>query len=339
MLAYSDLNTPLDWPVLVAEALRRRKAEKLTQREHAALADVSIPTIVAFDRGELTLSLHKAFDILRVVGLVAQRREADVQEQFVIESLQRWRNLTDARPARAPERFPDGWYQFDYALEGDLKRFDLSAFVDVLRKAETRHTGWPVFWVPTRPEIAPKVTESAIECWLEPPAEGEDRALYDPAHCDFWRALPTGRLFLIRGYQEDAQETFKSHTIFDAALPIWRIGEGLLHAASLVRLMEAFGATGTMIHFRARYTGLSGRVLRAWSSPEDTTWASGAAARSDEAAFRIEAAAADIPPRLSALLTPAIAGLYERFGVTGIAESRVGAVVERLLESRIDRGD
>jgi hypothetical protein len=48
--------TPLNG-TLVTEAIRRRKAEKLTEREHAALASVSIPTIVAFDRGEKTLSL------------------------------------------------------------------------------------------------------------------------------------------------------------------------------------------------------------------------------------------------------------------------------------------
>ncbi len=60
---------PLDWCQLVDEAIRRRKAEKLTQKEHAPLASVSIPMIVAFDRGEITLSLAKAFDILRVVGL------------------------------------------------------------------------------------------------------------------------------------------------------------------------------------------------------------------------------------------------------------------------------
>jgi DNA-binding NtrC family response regulator len=40
---------PLDWRRLVAEAIRRRKAEKLTQREHAALTSVSVPTIVSFD--------------------------------------------------------------------------------------------------------------------------------------------------------------------------------------------------------------------------------------------------------------------------------------------------
>ena len=56
----------MDWRALVDEAIRRRKAEKLTQREHAALASVSIPTIVSFDRGEESLTLTKAFAILRV---------------------------------------------------------------------------------------------------------------------------------------------------------------------------------------------------------------------------------------------------------------------------------
>ena len=50
----------LNWKSLVAEAIRRRRAEKLTQRDHAALAGVSIPTIVAFDRAEETLTLAVA---------------------------------------------------------------------------------------------------------------------------------------------------------------------------------------------------------------------------------------------------------------------------------------
>jgi transcriptional regulator with XRE-family HTH domain len=74
------LIAPLNWRALVNEALRRRKAEKLTQRRHAALASVSVPTIVAFDRGERTLSLAKAFDILRVVGLVDEPAEGGAQE-------------------------------------------------------------------------------------------------------------------------------------------------------------------------------------------------------------------------------------------------------------------
>ena len=85
--------SPLDWQSLVGEALRRRKEEGLTQKEHAALANVSIPTIAAFDRGETTLTLAKAFDILRVVGLLSEPGEAGAQAAFVREA------GVDRRPA------------------------------------------------------------------------------------------------------------------------------------------------------------------------------------------------------------------------------------------------
>ena len=83
MPQYSRGTAPLNGSALVADAIRRRKTEKLPQREHAALASVSIPTIVAFDCGETTLTLPKAFDILRVVGLVAEPHTAGAQEAFV----------------------------------------------------------------------------------------------------------------------------------------------------------------------------------------------------------------------------------------------------------------
>ncbi|WP_168220215.1 helix-turn-helix domain-containing protein [Azospirillum thermophilum] len=63
---------PLDWPALVAETIRRRKEEGLTQAQHAALAGVGRTTLIAFDQGDTTLSLGRALAILRVVGLVAE---------------------------------------------------------------------------------------------------------------------------------------------------------------------------------------------------------------------------------------------------------------------------
>src|SRR5271170_1334581 len=134
---------PLDWRALVNEAIRGRKAEKMTQREHAALASVSVPTIVSFDRGEETLTLAKAFDILRVVGLVAEASKEGTQGAFVQEAFTRWRDLTKSLPDNSPGRFPDGWYRIDYALEGDLKNVELHKLPELLREAVIHHTGWP----------------------------------------------------------------------------------------------------------------------------------------------------------------------------------------------------
>src|SRR5580698_4439013 len=98
---------PLNWSALVAEAIRRRKDEKLTQREHAALASVSIPTMIAFDRRERSLSLGKAMDILRVVGLLEETSGEESQESFVQEAFQRWRELVAPLAKDSPGRFPN----------------------------------------------------------------------------------------------------------------------------------------------------------------------------------------------------------------------------------------
>jgi transcriptional regulator with XRE-family HTH domain len=326
--------TPLDWRALVAEAIRRRKAEKLTQREHAALASVSIPTIVSFDRGEETLTLSKAFDILRVVGLLdeAERKEG-AQGAFVQEAFARWRELIKDLPANLPGRFPNGWYRIDYALEGDLKSVELHQLKEMLRKSVVPHTGWPLFLVSGRPDLDPYEQDGVIECWLKPSDAGANRPLGDPAHCDFWRAAPAGRAFIIRGYQEDSQETFAPHTIFDTTLPTWRLGEAVLHAKNLAGQLAEEPEKMT-VKLRALYTGLNGRVLRAWGNPLADQMFEGGTARSDEAVLETSIPVKDVENNLAHYLHPLIGSLFERFGVTGLTLDRVNAELERMMKNR-----
>jgi len=316
----------------VTEAARRRKAERLTQREHAALASVSIPTIVAFDRGEKTLTLAKVFDILRVVGLVEEPAEGGAQEAFVQEAFVRWRELTEKLPEDSPGRFPHGWYRFDYALEGELKDIELHRLPALLRQAVVPHTGWPLFLFPGRAELEPREVDGVIECWLKPAEAGVNRPLGDPAHCDFWRIAPTGRAFLIRGYQEDSQETFTPHTIFDTTLPTWRLGECVLHARRLAAKL-AVEPSKVHVRLRALYTGLSGRVLRAWANPLSDLMFEGSSARSDEAMLETVIPVSEIDTKLAEHLHPMIASLFERFGATGLSVDRVAAELERMQKN------
>jgi len=335
MPAHSRDIAAINWQALVDEALRRRKAEGMTQREHAALAGVSVPTMAGFERAETTLTLAKVFDILRVVGLVEEAPQAGAQERFVREAFERWRTLTETLPDDSPARFRDGWYRFDYCLEGDLKTVSLTAFETVLKRAQLKLTGWPVFMTETRPEIAPREVDGTIECWLGAEAGRENLAFNDPAHFDFWRAAPTGRLFLIRGHQEDSQETFPAGSILDTTLPVWRMGETLLHAARLASLLRADDNTAITIRFRALYSGLTGRVLKSWANPLSDLVIEGHGARSDEAMLEVEAPADALKDNLAAFVFPLVSSLFERFGVTGLSVKRVETEVDRLLKSRI----
>lgn len=320
----------LDWRGLVEEALRRRKAEKMTQKEHAALAGVSIPTIVAFDRGERTLSLAKAFDILRVVGLVEEQGEDGAQDVFVQEAFKRWRDLTAKLPENSPGRMPHGFYRIDYWLEGDLKDVELHNLQSFLEKAEIKNTGWPMFVTMTRPESQPQEVGSVVECWLNP--EDRPNGLRDCAHCDFWRAAPSGRLMLIRGYREDSEETFPPASILDMTLPVWALGEGLLHATRFAKLMRRKDSDVT-VHFRALYTGLSGRLLRSWTRPLQGRLdmvASGA--RSDEAMLETTVAAGRIEADLAACVYPLVASLFERFGVSKLSPDYVKGEIDSFLQ-------
>jgi len=59
----------LDWPEIVASAKRRRREMKLTQRRLAAVASVSLPTVVKLEAGE-DIRLSSALAILRVLDMV-----------------------------------------------------------------------------------------------------------------------------------------------------------------------------------------------------------------------------------------------------------------------------
>ncbi|MGB8841616.1 MAG: hypothetical protein WCC64_11140 [Aliidongia sp.] len=311
---------PLNWPALVAEAIRRRKAEKLTQKEHAALASVSVPTIIAFDRGERTLSLGKAMDILRVVGLIEKAPEGGTQEAFVQDAFARWRDLIKDLPEDSFGRFTAGWYRIDYALEGEIKEIEPRKLMNALRQAEAPHASSPLFQVLSRQDLAPYEIDGLIECWLAPG---------DAAYGDFWRATPSGRAVIIRGYQEDAQETFAPGMIFDTTLPVWRIGEAFLHAARLARLISSNPERAT-IRLRILYTRLQGRNLRAWASPMSTDYFGGGQSRSDEVMLEGTAPVASVEADLAQYVLPLVGSLFERFGVTGLSAGFVEAELSRM---------
>ncbi len=321
---------PLDWPGLVEEALRRRRAEGLTQKEHAALAGVSVPTLIAFDRGQTTLSLAKAIAILKVVGLIAERGPADAQDAFVAAAEARWAELTADLPDADPARMPHGHYDFDYVIAG-ARVTTGKTLLEALRQADRKYTGWPPFWVPNRQDIAPYPVEDGVECWLGRP--DAERAFDDAAHNDFWRAALDVRLYLRRGYREDSVDVLAPATVFDLTLPVWRAGEVLLHARHLAAALKA--GDDAEIRLRVRYAGLAGRELKPWANPYREVF-DDHRARTDAAEGAVVCPAGAIEDRLPALVQALLAPLYERFDFFELPAGLVEEELARLRKSRPD---
>src|ERR1700732_1169826 len=63
----------INWPLLIEEAIRRRHRMKLTQRQLAALAKVSAPTVSRFELAAKDVQLSSVLAILDVLGMTDKR--------------------------------------------------------------------------------------------------------------------------------------------------------------------------------------------------------------------------------------------------------------------------
>ncbi|MBU4321002.1 MAG: toll/interleukin-1 receptor domain-containing protein [Nitrospinae bacterium] len=150
--------------------------------------------------------------------------------------------------------FLAGFWQAIFVINAEMPAISLKDFLDILKASKTDRTGWDIGWVPTRTGIAPYPYKNGIEVWL---AEDGDKG---PAHSDFWRAEPTGRFSLFRGYQEDERDfTVKSEKkLIDFSLVLWRVSEFLLYLENFAKQLKMLDASAALkLHWR----GLKNRQL------------------------------------------------------------------------------
>lgn len=276
-----------DWDSLLARCLRNRRDEMFDQ-----IRDL----------------------IAGAVPQVEQQPEPTRLDEWIRSSRARWKELIESLPEGVGPRLPHGRYCIAYEIVGERKQIAPARLPDVLRASEVRHTGWPPFWYPTRAGIEPYLIEGAVECWLggDPQSAPEDR---DAAHSDFWRIYPDGLAFLLRGYQEDGIEEQRPGrglvppaTIFDITLPVWRVGEALLHAKSLAaNLFEG----PTTIRFVTSYEGLAGRSLVSIDNRRHV-W-DGRVARQDMITLNTYIETQAIDPNLPEIVHPLLSPLYALF--------------------------
>ena len=185
----------------------------------------------------------------------------DTLEDFIGSSRNRWTALIQNEPKDAPHCFPNGHYEIAIAPSNLQPAINLSELKDRLAVAQrVKTSGWPPFMDIGVNQLNPYAYGDCIEAWIGRPLP--KKVFDDPSHADFWRASPSGQLYIIRGYSEDAVEW--------ASSPQRNPGETLTVNISVIRIWEClrfashFFRTFTDVEevvVRCLYTGLNGRRL------------------------------------------------------------------------------
>jgi hypothetical protein len=249
--------------------------------------------------------------------------------QFEASAIERWATLLQDLPPDDDARIPLGHYEISFVIldapsagtAGELRRRMATA-------SNVKHTGWGPFVQITRPEFEPRVVDGNVEVWIGQLVE--DRVARDSAHCDYWRAHPSGLFFLLRGYDEDVSNRVKPGSIIDVSLPIWRVGEALLYAS---RVARTYGENPEII-VRCRYTGLRNRRLGSLDQLRNFFMREDRLSYDDEAKLSTRTTAAEIDDNLVEILHPLLVPLYERFS---FFELRVELVREEIAKLRGNR--
>jgi hypothetical protein len=263
--------------------------------------------------------------ITGAVPIAAQPAGPAKFDQWIEQCLGRWNALVSGLPPQAPERCPNGYYWVAYELTGELRAIPLSQFPELLQRSVVRHTGWPPFWFPTRRAIEPYPIDGVVECWLGRDNDPNAFATRDAAYSDFWRISPDGLAFLLRGYQEDGLEDRPPKTLFDITLPVWRMGEILLHAERLAGNLVEGPAT---VAFAVQFHGLAGRSLTCIDRRR--LLPAGYVARQDAITQRTTVEAASIAPNLPEIIHPLLAPLYALFSFFNLPMALVTEELARM---------
>lgn len=213
-------------------------------------------------------------------------------------------------------RYAHGTYSATYRLQGVREAPTLPRFKAMLQEVVGRETGWPAWLMPERP----RSYENTIEAWFD------ETVFDDPAHADFWRADPGGRMCLIRGYDEDGVDApVPAGTCIDLTLPIWRVGECLLHARRLADRLSA-----TRVEFMMRWTGLADRKIASYAAPERRRIAREYRCHQEEVVSYVESSPAAIEPRLPQLVESLVSPLYSAFEFFEPPADLYGQELERM---------
>lgn len=227
--ASEEPQTGQEWTELIRRCVLADK-ERLVQQIKSLLT------------GELTQTVQEGNPI---------NKDHEMWLESVFNRFSELNNVKFGATANSP--FKSGYWVGAYSVIPKIEGLNLGSLRSGLQRCEGHETGWPIGIFLTREETKPYPHDGCIEVWLGKTHDQPDAS-------DYWRACPDGNFEIIRGFQEDSNgwkrgEPGKS---FDFILPIWRVGELLLHAS---RFVKEFLPQGGSLIISVKWQGLNGRYL------------------------------------------------------------------------------
>lgn len=251
--------------------------------------------------------------------------------EWITESRERFESLVKEKlKNEKPSRYSHGVCSFAYTIIGEFEQPSLSKLREILDSIEGRETGWPMWLVPSWDDLHPYAYEESLECWIV------GTKFDDAGHSDFWRVSRSGLAYLIRGYQEDADPMSRVEpgSVLDVTLPIWRVGEGLLHAE---RFAEALGISSASVLFRVSWEGLENRRLVSLD-PGRGDIRRNRTSHQDNVAAETTVPVERIGPSLPEIVTGLTRKLYESFDLFVPPATLVVEELAKMRKSATSRG-
>ena len=216
-----------------------------------------------------------------------------------------------------PSGYEDGWWSCSYAVSPVEDPLSLPEFRELLLRVKGKETGWPVWMsLEGRTGMGIRQVDGILECWLK-----------DTESSDFWRADPSGFMFLSRRFQEDTDyRDIPKGSHLDLVVTIWRVGECLLHAYRLASELHAEEVELTM-----SWNGIEGRELRALAGGNFRNLMPGRKCTDDTFSTTISVRAADIIDTLPELVKSIVAPLFARFNFYTAPDEIFNTEIRRML--------
>jgi len=232
-----------------------------------------------------------------------------------------------------------GFREASAVIDGGMPELSANeALLQQLMVAVPTHTGWPP-WTDSRnfsdTASRPYVFEGAWEALLV--------ALQDDAwigtHVDYWRIDPSGRLYHLRGLEDDLLQPQgrgpEPLTQLDFLLQISRTTEVISVVLSFARAMGC-EEQDTSVAFSFRWNALSNRHLASWADPQRMFFSRGRGpSRQDTITTSIVVPLETPQSGLSPYVQAAVGPLFELFGGTQFQPQVVDGIVNRTVERRL----